>query len=306
MSYVDRTLATGERVLHRASLHWIIFVRPVIFVLIGFAAYYVGSASPMDTSVRWGARFFSSFFIVIAIFGEMRALVNYFTTEVAATTRRFVVKRGFVRRSIVEMNAGQLESIIIDQSILGRIFGYGTIIVGGTGSGVDPVNCISQPLEVRKAANQIGRGYQHEPEPQVPGLPPKGNIAVVIGDGAFAFPVVGESHHQIVLEHLVGGRTSESAHQRCAALIEPQPDNPYDPGAVAVKIRGEEVGFLERNVAPLFRQALSSGSYGRAACEAVIVGGWERGPKDRGNFGVRLNARLPFKLQSVDEWERRH
>jgi hypothetical protein len=172
--------------------------------------------------------------------------------------------------------------------------------------GIDPVRCVAQPLEVRKAANQIGRGYQHEAEPQAAKLPPKSNIGVVIGDGAFAFPVVGESHHQIVLEHLVRGRTSEGAHQRCAAMIEPQPDNPYDPGAVAVKIRGEEVGFLARDVASQFRRTLLSGDYGRAACEAVIVGGWERGPKDRGSFGVRLNARLPFRLQSVQEWERSH
>jgi hypothetical protein len=89
-------------------------------------------------------------------------------------------------------------------------------------------------------------------------------------------------------------------------MIEPQPDNPYDPGAVAVKIRGEEVGFLARDVASQFRRTLLSGDYGRAACEAVIVGGWERGPKDRGSFGVRLNARLPFRLQSVQEWERSH
>jgi hypothetical protein len=307
VGYVDRTLATGERVLHRASLHWVIFVGPVIVALIGFSVLYIGALPTFaDPSFRLGARFCGSFLVVIAILREAKSLLDYFTTEVAATTRRFVVKRGWVRRSVIEMNAGQLESIIIDQSILGRIFGYGTIVVAGTGSGIDPVRCVAQPLEVRKAANQIGRGYQHEAELQAPQLPRKSNIAVVIGDGAFAFPVVGESHHQIVLEHLVGGRTSEGAHQRVAALIEPQPDNPYDPGAVAVKIRGEEIGFLARDVAPLFRQALMAGGYDRAACEAVVVGGWERSPKDRGSFGVRLNARLPFKFQSADEWQRGH
>ena len=307
MGYVDRTLGPGEKVLHRASLHWIIFVGPVIFVLIGLAVLAIGfSTDPLNPSIRAGARFGGSFFILIAVLRETEVLVRYFTTEIAVTTRRFVVKRGLVRRSVIEINAGQLESVIIDQSIFARVFGYGTMIVGGTGSGVDPVKCVSHPLDVRKAANQIARGFKTEAEIQAPALTSNSTVGVVIGDGAFAFPVVGESHHQIVLEHLVGGRTSEGAHHRCAALIEPQPDNPYDPGAVAVKIRGEEVGFLARDVAPLFRRALSSGGYGRAACEAIILGGWDRGPSDRGSFGVRLNARLPFRLQSTAEWERSH
>lgn len=307
VSYVDRTLAAGERVLYRAKLHWIIFLKPLPILLIGLAivfAVFVGR--PLDPSTGTEVKFSGSLLFLIGIFGEASTLLRYLTTEVAATTRRFVVKRGLVRRNVIEMNAGQLESIVIDQSVFGRIFGYGTIVVGGTGSGIDPVRYVAHPLEVRKAANQIGRGYQHEAEQQALLSRGANKIAVVIGDGAFAFPVVGESHHQIVLEHLVGGRSPEGVQQRFAALIEPQPDNPYDPGAVVVKIRGEEIGFLARNAAPLFLQALATGGYGRAACEAMVVGGWERGPKDRGSFGVRLNARLPFKFQSADEWQRSH
>lgn len=126
----------------------------------------------------------------------------------------------------------------------------------------------------------------------------------VVGDGAFAFPVVGESRHQPVLEELAGGRTRDGARHFCAALIVPQPNNPYDPHAVAVYLRDQEVGYLARDVAPDFLRTLRLCGYGRAACEAVIVGGWDRGPTNRGYFGVRLNACLPFRLQSADEWKR--
>jgi hypothetical protein len=117
--------------------------------------------------------------------------------------------------------------------------------------------------------------------------------------------VVGEEHHQDILEALAGGRRENSAHVAVPALLLPQPDNPYDPDAVAVFMRGHEVGHLARNVAPEFLRALQAGGYGRAACEAMIVGGWDRGAADHGNFGVRLNACRPFRLESAAAWARR-
>jgi uncharacterized membrane protein YdbT with pleckstrin-like domain len=112
-----------------------IFVGPLVAIFVGLTIIYVASSKhPIDSSVETGARFLGSLLILIGIFREISALLRYLTTEVAATTRRFVVKRGLLRRSVIEMNAGQLESIIIDQSVFGRILGYGTIIVGGTGN----------------------------------------------------------------------------------------------------------------------------------------------------------------------------
>ena len=84
--------------------------------------------------------------------------------------------------------------------------------------------------------------------------------------------MVGEAHHQDILEVLASGRRDVSAHVALAALLLPQPDNRYDPDAVAVFMRGHEVGHLARNVAPEFLRALRAGGYDRAACEAMIVG----------------------------------
>jgi hypothetical protein len=119
--------------------------------------------------------------------------------------------------------------------------------------------------------------------------------ARVSGDGGYLFEVSGESHYQSDLERIVGGRTESSANYQCIALLTPEPDNPYDPHAVGVSINGHKVGHLSRDWAAKFGATLASSGYAQATCNALIVGGWDRGG-DRGNFGVKLDVALPLDL----------
>jgi hypothetical protein len=128
---------------------------------------------------------------------------------------------------------------------------------------------------------------------------PSNPCAVVVGDGQFEFPIVGESHYQRELEKMTGPRTEEGCRQKCAALLLPEPNNPYDRHAVAVLIHGIRVGYLSRDVCAEFLDALSRADYSRAACEAVIVGGWRRRGQEDGFYGVRLNACLLFILKEA-------
>jgi hypothetical protein len=128
---------------------------------------------------------------------------------------------------------------------------------------------------------------------------------VLAGDDEFGFHVVGTSHHQAVLEQICGGRTRAGVHRYCAALLTPQPSNPYDRHAVAVMVYDVEVGFLDRADARDFGRVLRGEGFTDAACEALIVGGWDRGGHDRGYFGVRLNACLPLQIYPAEEWGRR-
>jgi hypothetical protein len=105
---------------------------------------------------------------------------------------------------------------------------------------------------------------------------------VVVGDGEFEFPIVGESHYQRALESIVGGKTERGHEHLCAALLLPEPANPYDKNAVCVKIRQLTVGHLARDVAQDFALALRQRGFSRAAAEAMIVGGWRRRGGDEG------------------------
>jgi uncharacterized membrane protein YdbT with pleckstrin-like domain len=81
----------------------------------------------------------------------VQAYIRYKTTELAITTKRVIVKHGFVRRRTIEININKVESIQVDQEILGRLFDFGTLVISGAGNPQAPVAGISNPMEFRRA-----------------------------------------------------------------------------------------------------------------------------------------------------------
>ena len=81
----------------------------------------------------------------------INAYIRYKTTELAITTKRVIVKFGFIRRSTIEININKVESIQVDQEILGRMFDFGTLVIAGAGTPQAPIPGISGPMEFRKA-----------------------------------------------------------------------------------------------------------------------------------------------------------
>jgi membrane protein YdbS with pleckstrin-like domain len=79
------------------------------------------------------------------------AYVRYKSTELAVTTKRLIVKHGFIGRQTVEINMNKVESIQVDQGLLGRVFDFGTLIISGTGTSHAPIAGVSDPMAFRKA-----------------------------------------------------------------------------------------------------------------------------------------------------------
>jgi len=100
-------------------------------------------------------------------------------------------------------------------------------------------------------------------------------------------------------------RRRDGTHHYCGALLASPSTSRHERHAVAVMAYGIEVGLLDPENASDFLRALRKGRYTDAACEALIVGGWDRGGHDRGTFGVRLNAQMPLKLFPAKEWHPR-
>ncbi len=113
-------------------------------------------------------------------------------------------------------------------------------------------------------------------------------------NGDYQFNIVGESHHQTVLEKICGGRTEKGHEKECLATLICENNNPYDKNAVRVEINGMIVGHLKKEDAVYYRVKLNKEGYPeiRATCPALIVGGWDRGKDDQGYFGVRLDLPL--------------
>jgi uncharacterized membrane protein YdbT with pleckstrin-like domain len=145
MRYIERILQPGETLVYAGKIHWIIYLPAMILLLIALAL--LTRANDMPSGLSW---LFAS--VASALAGAVALLSAWFrrwTTEIDVTNRRIVYKRGFIKRHTVEMNMDKVESVDVDQSILGRLLNYGDITIYGTGEGIEPLHGIGAPLEFR-------------------------------------------------------------------------------------------------------------------------------------------------------------
>jgi uncharacterized membrane protein YdbT with pleckstrin-like domain len=149
MRYVRRVLQPGETVVYATKLHWFIYLWAILLVVIcvilALAAWSMTSNQNLGLALEIAA-------VIVALFAlssAFRAFIRRATTELAVTDQRVIYKTGLLARHTLEMNRGKVESVTVDQTILGRIFGYGTIIVRGTGSTLEPLRNIADPLTFR-------------------------------------------------------------------------------------------------------------------------------------------------------------
>jgi len=119
-NYVQSNLTSGEQVIHEAKLHWIIFV---------------------------------SLKAILTLF--IAPLIAFSTSEFAITNKRIIIKVGLISRRTLEMNLKKIESVNVDQGILGRMLGYGTVVVIGTGGTKEPFAGISDPMTFRKKFQEL-------------------------------------------------------------------------------------------------------------------------------------------------------
>ena len=125
MGYVDSNLMKDEQVVYRAHLHWVVFI---------------------------AVRSFLTLFIL--------PLIDRWTSEFAVTNRRVIIKVGLIARRTVEVNLAKVESVIVDQGVIGRVLGYGTIFVVGTGGTRERFEAIANPLGFRQAVTTATEALQ--------------------------------------------------------------------------------------------------------------------------------------------------
>ena len=164
--YVQSILLPGEKVLATGKIHWIIFLGPVILIALGIIDSIIAlqaSASLSQASPPFGQASINSLissllcipFWLIGLIGLVTAIFRYKTTEFALTDQRVIGKAEIIRRSSLELVLGKIESIRVNQNILGRILNFGTLVVTGSGGTHQIFPYISAPMEMKKTINTI-------------------------------------------------------------------------------------------------------------------------------------------------------
>jgi uncharacterized membrane protein YdbT with pleckstrin-like domain len=149
VAYVNSVLQPGETIKAIGRLHWINYLKALLLAAVAAACLLYGQqeVSPVGRS----ATYVGWLLLALAVVLLLGAWFTRQMTELSVTNHRVIYKTGFIRRHTVEMNMDKVETVNVDQSILGRILGYGTIHVLGTGQGIESLSRMASPIDVRNA-----------------------------------------------------------------------------------------------------------------------------------------------------------
>jgi uncharacterized membrane protein YdbT with pleckstrin-like domain len=149
VAYVNSVLQPGETVKAIGRLHWVNYLKA--FVLAAVAAVLLLYGEQELTKTGRTVTYLGWLLLLIAAVLFLGAWFRRWITELSVTNHRVIYKSGFIRRYTVEMSTDKVETVNVDQSILGRLLGYGTIHVLGTGQGIQGLRRIASPLNLRDA-----------------------------------------------------------------------------------------------------------------------------------------------------------
>jgi uncharacterized membrane protein YdbT with pleckstrin-like domain len=130
MAYIDESLSTGEEISALFPQHWVVRIPMILWLLL----------SP-----------FFGLTLPLAIYEYLR--VKH--TELGLTNKRVISKTGIISRRSEEMKLGSIETVEIDQGVIGRILGYGNIRVSGRGISDVVLARVKDPMAVKRAIESI-------------------------------------------------------------------------------------------------------------------------------------------------------
>jgi len=150
MSYINKTLLPGEKILYQTGPHYIVLASMVAWLTI--IMLFMFSKKP-NIKIEFFLFAINDIYfyllVILGVFHSIKALIIYAFSEYVITNKRIIMKTGFISRQSLETFLERVEGIYVDQSILGRILGYGSVTVGGVGGTQNKFNYVEKPLEFR-------------------------------------------------------------------------------------------------------------------------------------------------------------
>ena len=154
-SYTAATLQFDERPLHQTNIHWMALSGSVIGAFLSLIVIV-----PIAMLAAWRDFYWAWFLVVIPLGILVSAAVTVRTSELVITDRRVLIKVGFIQRHTFEMFISKIESVAVFQSMLGRLFNYGTVEIRGTGGSSESFATIAEPLPFRDAIQLVQSGSE--------------------------------------------------------------------------------------------------------------------------------------------------
>ena len=148
--YIDEILQPGEKVLYSTSAHWMFYLPAIAAWIVALILLILSRATTTEGIVLLCLAA-SAVVAIAALYWTVRAWFHRWTTETDVTNLRVVHKTGFITRKTFEMSLDKVESVDVNQSILGRILNYGDVTILGVGEGKQTISTIASPLAFRNS-----------------------------------------------------------------------------------------------------------------------------------------------------------
>ena len=151
MAYIEKSLSAGESIHAQFRLHWFVWVPAVFWLLVALALIAVGALLGVVEPLAIAALVAGVLVLMYALFRMVRLM----SIEQGVTNKRVIIKRGIISRNTDEMKLASIETVEIDQGVLGRIFGFGTIKITGRGISDVVFQSIDDPMAVKRQIESV-------------------------------------------------------------------------------------------------------------------------------------------------------
>jgi uncharacterized membrane protein YdbT with pleckstrin-like domain len=166
MSYIDGNLLPGEHVVFRTRLHWLLFMTPVLFTAIVLLPIAWLLANGTWSHFAWIP-------LALGLLILLATFIKRQSSDFAVTDKRVMMKVGVFSTRSIELVLNKVEAIAVNQSLMGRLFGYGDIVVTGSGGTKEAFSHIQGPLAFRRAVQSVTDTH---PSPSQTAAPLAGNV----------------------------------------------------------------------------------------------------------------------------------
>jgi uncharacterized membrane protein YdbT with pleckstrin-like domain len=170
LSYVEKNLVAGETLLYQTRHHWIVLLGPALLSLLlgvsglgllgeSIASMPGKSQTSGSTGIHAGGLGIIGLILLVAAAGTLAyGIAKRNATEMAVTNKRVLIKTGLASRRTLDVMLSRVESIGVEETVIGRLLSYGTVVVRGTGGTPEAFVLIDHPQEFRRAVQeQTGR-----------------------------------------------------------------------------------------------------------------------------------------------------
>jgi uncharacterized membrane protein YdbT with pleckstrin-like domain len=165
MGYIEKDLIPGEQILYKTRLSSVVLIRPIVEAIVlcilgGLSVWGARNEQPSNPTLYKVLAIIAILLFVAALARLIFGFVKRNSTEMAVTNRRVLIKWGIASRRTLEILLAKVESISVDEPFWGRMFGYGTVVIRGTGGTPEPIVKVSRPAEFRRMVQQQAEANQ--------------------------------------------------------------------------------------------------------------------------------------------------